>query len=239
MNGGHGGGPPHSDPSSWDSDAVAPARHGLRRPRRRCVTATALARRNGPPAQLARGLRPLGTPVGPVRVVKITMALVAESTERALSEVEQGSAQGLLAYSDSESAVPRSRPEVTVTLCVARVAASGFALLPIRVASREGRTSITSFVTPHWGKSQTSQHSGRAARTRRRSTDTTAVTYPRFPQIQKKARFCKHSSSKCQDVERAARGSARAARSVIARSCATTSRASPSPPSAVSRVVAA
>jgi hypothetical protein len=31
-----------------------------------------------------------------VRVVKLTMASVVESTERALSEVEQGSAQGLL-----------------------------------------------------------------------------------------------------------------------------------------------
>jgi hypothetical protein len=58
--------------------------------------ASRCGKRNGPPAQPARGLRPLGTPVGPVRVVKLTMASVVESTERALSEVEQGSAQGLL-----------------------------------------------------------------------------------------------------------------------------------------------
>jgi hypothetical protein len=55
--------------------------------------------------------RPLGTPVGPgpVRVVnlKITMALVAESTQRALSEVDQRSAQGLL-----DNKLPRNRNAV-------------------------------------------------------------------------------------------------------------------------------
>jgi hypothetical protein len=34
------------------------------------------------------GLRPLGTPVGPVRGVKITMASVVESTERAVRGVK-------------------------------------------------------------------------------------------------------------------------------------------------------
>merc|ERR1711964_52679 len=41
----------------------------------------------------------------------------------------------------------------------------------------------------------------------------------------------------CLDEERAERDSERAARSVTARSCETTSRVSPSPPSAVSRAV--
>jgi hypothetical protein len=69
---------------------------GPGRRRRVTVAASALWASGPEPAQpTARGLHPLGTPVGPVRVVKITMASVVEGTERALSEVlvEQGSAQ--------------------------------------------------------------------------------------------------------------------------------------------------